>query len=68
MKKNKLDLKDKIKDHKNFDKIKKKEIKRKKTKLKLLLFQLKKNKKLDMRGKIENHKFFYKRAKEKKKN
>jgi hypothetical protein len=40
MKKNKLDLKDKIKDHKTFDK--KKEIKRKRIKLKLLLFQLKK--------------------------
>ena len=41
----KLDLKDKIKDHINFDKsidLKKKEIKRKETKLKFVLFLLKK--------------------------
>ena len=62
-------MKDKIKDHKNFDKrIKeKKEIKRKRTKLKLILFYWKENKKPDMKDKIKNHKNFDKRVQEKKK-
>ena len=58
-------MKDKIKDHKNFDK--KKEIKIKWAKLKFIIILIKnKNKKLDMRDKIENHKNFDKKTKEKK--
>jgi len=59
-------LKNRIENYKNFDKEAKKiEIKRKWTKLKLLLLSLKKikNHKLDLKGKIESNKNFYKKTK-----
>jgi hypothetical protein len=60
-------LKDKIKNHKNFDKKskgKKKEIRRRRTKLKSILFlSEKKNHKLDLKDKTENHKKLTKKQK-----